>query len=115
MFDPGKIKRLIYDAFQVWVTTIHVAIFTVALFAVIDLTLLLLFTRFYWITLLYLAWFFYDEIIKKTSIYGTHLWRPIRKLTIWTILADYFPVRLHKTVELDPSYNYIFAAHPVSV
>jgi hypothetical protein len=36
----------------------------------------------------------------------------LRGLPIWRLYAEYFPIRLHRTVELDPSKNYIFAYHP---
>jgi 2-acylglycerol O-acyltransferase 2 len=36
----------------------------------------------------------------------------LRNLPIWTLYAEYFPIRLHRTVELDPRNNYIFAYHP---
>ncbi|XP_068136664.1 diacylglycerol O-acyltransferase 2-like isoform X2 [Hyperolius riggenbachi] len=32
--------------------------------------------------------------------------------TVWKYFRDYFPVQLHKTVDLDPKGNYIFAYHP---
>ena len=35
-----------------------------------------------------------------------------RRLPFWNTLADYFPVRLHKTTDLDPSGNYLFGYHP---
>ncbi|KAG8430570.1 hypothetical protein GDO86_020368, partial [Hymenochirus boettgeri] len=34
------------------------------------------------------------------------------KWTIWKYFRDYFPVRLHKTVDLDPEQNYILGYHP---
>ena len=38
-----------------------------------------------------------------------------RKLALWKYLADYFPVSLVKTVELDPKKNYIMGYHPHGV
>lgn len=35
-----------------------------------------------------------------------------RRLPIWKYYTSYFPLRLHRTAELDPSKNYIFAYHP---
>jgi 2-acylglycerol O-acyltransferase 2 len=35
-----------------------------------------------------------------------------RRLPFWNTLADYFPVRLHKTCDLDPDGNYLFGYHP---
>ncbi|KAF8538565.1 diacylglycerol acyltransferase-domain-containing protein [Trichophaea hybrida] len=36
----------------------------------------------------------------------------LRSLSLWRLYTEYFPMRLHRTVELDPSKNYIFAYHP---
>lgn len=35
-----------------------------------------------------------------------------RRLPFWNTLADYFPVRLHKSCDLDPEGNYLFGYHP---
>ncbi|TGZ79404.1 DAGAT-domain-containing protein [Ascodesmis nigricans] len=35
-----------------------------------------------------------------------------RSLPIWKHYTNYFPLRLHRTVPLDPTKNYIFAYHP---
>lgn len=36
----------------------------------------------------------------------------VRKLPIWKYFADYFPARLHKTHDLQPTRKYIFGYHP---
>ncbi|RKP10232.1 diacylglycerol acyltransferase [Thamnocephalis sphaerospora] len=36
----------------------------------------------------------------------------IRRLVIWRWFVQYFPIRLHKEVDLDPDRNYIFGYHP---
>ena len=36
----------------------------------------------------------------------------MRKLTFWKLIRDFFPIKLQKTVELDPSKNYVFGYHP---
>jgi 2-acylglycerol O-acyltransferase 2 len=36
----------------------------------------------------------------------------MRRLVVWRWFAQYFPVYLHKEVELDPKRNYIFGYHP---
>ncbi|ODN05324.1 2-acylglycerol O-acyltransferase 1 [Orchesella cincta] len=38
--------------------------------------------------------------------------RAFRNLSIWRYGSNYFPVKLVKTVELEPSKNYLFCAHP---
>lgn len=34
---------------------------------------------------------------------------------MWTHLANYFPIKLIKTVDLPPDRNYLFACHPHGV
>lgn len=36
----------------------------------------------------------------------------VRNLSVWRYYCNYFPMRLIKTVDLDPRKNYIFAYHP---
>lgn len=36
----------------------------------------------------------------------------IRQLAFWKWFRDYFPIRLKKTVDLDPKKNYLFGYHP---
>ncbi|CAF1689686.1 unnamed protein product, partial [Adineta ricciae] len=36
----------------------------------------------------------------------------LRQLYIWSIVSNYFPIKLVKTEDLDPSRNYIFGCHP---
>jgi 2-acylglycerol O-acyltransferase 2 len=36
----------------------------------------------------------------------------VRKWTIWKLMRDYFPVKLVKSCDLDPSKNYVFGYHP---
>ncbi|KAK9831448.1 hypothetical protein WJX81_006091 [Elliptochloris bilobata] len=43
-------------------------------------------------------------------------WTPyMRRWSLWKYLAAYFPVRIHKTVDLDPSKSYVFGLHPHGV
>ncbi|RWS00349.1 2-acylglycerol O-acyltransferase 2-like protein, partial [Dinothrombium tinctorium] len=43
---------------------------------------------------------------------GGRFWPAIRRLFIWRYYVDYFPIKLHKTADLDPSKNYIIVCHP---
>ena len=36
----------------------------------------------------------------------------MRRIAHWKYFCDYFPIKLIKTNELDPNYNYIFGYHP---
>jgi 2-acylglycerol O-acyltransferase 2 len=38
----------------------------------------------------------------------------LRRLPIWDLMRDFFPVKLVKTVDLEPDRNYVFGYHPVS-
>ncbi|CAL6329912.1 unnamed protein product [Bathycoccus prasinos] len=76
----------------------------------------LFFAPFEWIKylfLFYVAWYFVldrDACEKGTRFLG---WT--RRLPFWRLAAGYFPVRLHKSADLDPSKNYIFGYHPHGV
>jgi hypothetical protein len=69
----------------------------------------LLFTSYYWISLLYIAWYYYDMNTCQTG--GRQL-KFLRRLKIWKYFADYFPLNLIKTADLDPKKSYLFALHP---
>lgn len=69
----------------------------------------LLFTPFYYLSVLYFVWFAYDH--KKCQQGGRRIhW--VRNLAIWKLFRDYFPVQLIKTADLDPDKNYIMGYHP---
>ncbi len=69
----------------------------------------LLFTKYFWIPLAYALWFYLDF---NTPERGGREARWIRTLKIWKYFADYFPVHLIKTCDLDPSRNYFFCVSP---
>ena len=69
----------------------------------------LLFTPFAFIPLFYGVWYWYDR--KTPFLQGRHS-KFIRTFPLWQHLANYFPIKLHKTANLDPSKNYIFTYHP---
>ena len=71
--------------------------------------LYLLHTKYYWISFLYLAWMWYDW---ETSSRGGRRIEMARKATMYNYLRDYFPLKLIKTAELDPTQNYVFGYHP---
>jgi 1-acyl-sn-glycerol-3-phosphate acyltransferase len=78
----------------------------------IFLVYLTLYTRFWWIALLYLAWFVYD---RETVNRGGRRVDWVRNWKIWKRYRNYFPVTMVKTTELDPSKNYLFCSHPHGV
>ncbi|XP_071492730.1 2-acylglycerol O-acyltransferase 1-like [Diadema antillarum] len=69
----------------------------------------MLITRYFWVSLLLFGWAYYD---RYTPQRGGRRSQFMRSLSIWKRMADYFPVRLHKTTDLDPHHNYIVGFHP---
>ena len=72
-------------------------------------TIYLLFTSFYWVSLLTYAWILYDRF---TPSLGGRRSKFVRQWKIWEHMRNFFPVELHKTADLDPKQNYIIAYHP---
>ena len=97
------------QTFAVWQFTLS---FMTLGFGFLFLFIYLIFTRFYFIPLSYLAWYIYDH---KTSARGGRRIEWARNWRMWTHYCNYFPLKLHKTVDLDPAKNYIFACHPHGV
>jgi len=64
---------------------------------------------------LLLAYFIYYFIDWNTPVRGGRESQWVRSWRTWAHMAGYFPVTLHKTVDLDPSRNYIFGVHPHGV
>tara|TARA_B110000977_G_C11090354_1_gene496597 strand:- start:213 stop:1340 length:1128 start_codon:yes stop_codon:yes gene_type:complete len=58
----------------------------------------------------YLSWL--SLLDTKAPSDGSRYLPWTRRLPFWNTLADYFPVRLHKTIDLDPNGNYLFGYHP---
>jgi len=69
----------------------------------------LLWTRFYYVAILYSAWMYYD---RDTPCKGGRPFRLSRKNPTWKYYTDYFPMTLEKTADLDPKENYIIGYHP---
>ena len=75
----------------------------------VGLLVYLLFTKFYWITVIYLIYYYYDFDRCEKGGFQVQF---TRKSKIWKYFRDYFPIKLIKTTELDPARNYIFGVHP---
>ena len=78
-------------------------------FSCLGLTVYLLFTKYYFVVLLYSVWYVYDW--KKQEKGGRSSdW--VRRWKIWEYYRDFFPIKLIKVADLDPSRNYILGYHP---
>lgn len=73
------------------------------------LTVYIFYSDYYWILLAYAAWYVYDRDTPKRGGRQCH-W--VRNLPLYKYVRDYYPVKLVKTAELDPSRNYIIGYHP---
>ncbi|CAG2110110.1 unnamed protein product [Medioppia subpectinata] len=73
------------------------------------LLIYILFTPYYYISLLYFAYMYLDRHTPSRGGRGFHIWR---NLFIFKWFADYFPMKLVKTHDLDPGKNYFFICHP---
>jgi 2-acylglycerol O-acyltransferase 2 len=96
------------------IQTLSVLIFVLLFlqfFAIITLYTLirLLFTDYFWIPLSYAAWLYFDWEKPRE---GGRLKKWIRNLKIWKYYADYFPIHLIKTCDLDPKRNYLMCVSP---
>lgn len=69
----------------------------------------LLFTRYYWVIILYAIWYVIDW---KTPERGGRPKSFAAFLSVWKWFINYFPMRLHKTVDIMPDRDYIFGVHP---
>ncbi|XP_006005287.1 2-acylglycerol O-acyltransferase 2 [Latimeria chalumnae] len=76
------------------------------------LFIVLFFTRFWLVSVLYTAWWFVDL---DTPSRGGRRNQFLRRMVIWKYMRDYFPVQLIKTADLDPRQNYVLGFHPHGV
>ncbi|XP_072035290.1 2-acylglycerol O-acyltransferase 1-like [Amphiura filiformis] len=92
------------------VSVIHwLTVFLFSGFICIGFCIYLLYTNFYWVSLLTFAWVYYD---RKCSRQGGRRFESVRKWRVWMHTRNYFPISLHKTSDLDPKNNYVFGFHP---
>jgi len=82
-----------------------------ALCSIILCVVTLLFTQHWWIYF-YFAFYFLDW---RTPANGGRTIEWVRSWATWRAMSNYFPTTLHKTVDLDPTRNYILGVHPHGV
>ncbi|KAI4790187.1 hypothetical protein KUCAC02_034788 [Chaenocephalus aceratus] len=71
--------------------------------------MLLLLSDWWMLAVLYAGWLWLDG---DTPTSGGRRSDWMRSWRVWEFFRDYFPLRLLKTVDLDPKKNYIFGFHP---
>merc|ERR1719284_608927 len=73
------------------------------------------YTSFWPITVAYLTWLWWDRDTMQRG--GRRGWtvKWARNWRIWKWYADYFPIKLVKTAELDPTRSYLLGSHPHGV
>jgi 2-acylglycerol O-acyltransferase 2 len=83
------------------------------------LSIALTLTSFFWSCAIPLLWplvipYLIYILLSKAGTSGELSQRSewLRKQKIWSLFASYFPARLHRTVELEPTRKYIFGYHP---
>ncbi|XP_061665146.1 2-acylglycerol O-acyltransferase 2-B isoform X2 [Syngnathoides biaculeatus] len=74
--------------------------------------ILLSFSSWWTLAFLYAGWLWLD---RDTPNRGGRRCPWIRRWSVWEHFRDYFPIKLVKTVDLDPGKNYIFGFHPHGV
>lgn len=72
----------------------------------------ILYTRYSILAILYIMWIWYDRDI---SIKGGRRSEWARRWIWWEYFRDYFPLRLEKTVDLDPTNTYMLCVFPHGV
>ncbi|KAJ0006620.1 hypothetical protein NQD34_013893 [Periophthalmus magnuspinnatus] len=73
---------------------------------------LLLLSDWWILAVLYAGWLWLDW---DTPVSGGRRWERLRRGYVWVLFRDYFPLKLVKTLDLDPKKNYIFGFHPHGV
>ncbi|KPJ03386.1 2-acylglycerol O-acyltransferase 2-A [Papilio xuthus] len=72
----------------------------------------ILYSSMWWLALGYAVWMLKDV---ETPNKGGRRFEWVRNWSWWRNYCDYFPIKLIKTAELDPSKNYLFACFPHGV
>ncbi|XP_039749675.1 2-acylglycerol O-acyltransferase 2-A-like [Pararge aegeria] len=80
--------------------------------AAILLFIQLIYSQFWWLTLLYGIWMLNDLDVCHR---GGRKIEWVRNWSWWNYYRDYFPIKLVKKQDLDPSRNYLFACFPHGV
>ena len=110
IIDFAPLRIPLYRRIQTLAVAIYYYSFYFGALAGAVIIMLVLFSSYYPLALLYLGWaYLYDS---KTPSHGGRRSKIMRGLKIWKYFRDYFPIKMIKTVDLDPGKNYIFGYHP---
>jgi len=104
-------RRLQTLAVMYWILTY----LTAGLLSSLLLLYLLFYTKYWWVSVLYFSWMVYD---KNTCNKGGRAQWAVdigRRWTLWKHYANFFPIKLVKTAEMDPDTNYLLGSHPHGV
>lgn len=113
IIDFAPLRIPLYRRLQTLAVVLYFYSFYFGALLGVGVILLLLFSSYYPIALLYLGWaYLWDS---GTPSHGGRRSNFMRSLKIWKYFRDYFPIQLIKTVDLDPKNNYIFGYHPHGV
>ncbi|XP_063298524.1 2-acylglycerol O-acyltransferase 1 isoform X1 [Pelobates fuscus] len=78
----------------------------------VGIFIMLVLTRFWLFVSLYVLWLYLDW---ETPQAGGRRVQWVRNWSVWRFFKDYFPIKLVKTADLDPQYNYLLGFHPHGV
>jgi len=101
-------RRLQTLAVFVWIWSI---IFLGALSTIL-LVYMVLYTNYWWLAVAYFTWMIVDRKAAEQGGRSDRIKTWVRGWSLWKHYANYFPIRLVKTVDLDPKFNYLFGSHP---
>uniref|UniRef100_A0AC34QKE2 Acyltransferase n=1 Tax=Panagrolaimus sp. JU765 TaxID=591449 RepID=A0AC34QKE2_9BILA len=118
--QKNVVKRIISVIVQKWTAFLQLIgvvhhVFLWVIFPIMSTWLpfyILFYTSFWWAAALYWIWYFYDL---DTPSKGSRKWKTYCESVIWKWFADYFPLKLVKTMDITPDKNYILGCHPHGV
>ncbi|XP_033127049.1 2-acylglycerol O-acyltransferase 1-like [Anneissia japonica] len=109
-FAPLNIP--LHRRIETLVVAIYCVIFLFSGFTCLFISIYLWWTSYFWVSALYYTWMYYDW---RSSTEGGRRWEFAMKWPAWRYMADFYPTKLHKTADLDPSENYLMGYHPHGV
>ncbi|XP_071951810.1 2-acylglycerol O-acyltransferase 2-B-like [Antedon mediterranea] len=109
-FAPLNIP--LHRRIETFVVAIYCVLFLFGGFGFLFLSFYLWWTSYWWLSALYYSWMYYDW---NSSMEGGRRWEFVMKWPMWHYMANFYPMKLHKTAELDIDNNYLMGFHPHGV